>query len=228
MMFSEENVRIPFEQKQLDGVFTVPADVTALRAAVVMTHGAGGDMHISHLETMARALACSGVLCLRFTCKGLNLAYRIRAYRAAVDYLKAHERYTPNSIFLGGRSMGARAAVAVGRVMCAEQEDAVQGLLCLSFPLHPPGKTHTHIERSQDLRALSHTPVLFVSGTADTMCEQKLMENVIKLMQCPIAVHWVKGASHGLTVRGRTEESVSEEVNSQIITWILEHKLDKY
>lgn len=71
-----------------------------------------------------------------------------------------------------GRSMGARAAVAVGRIMCAEQEDAVQGLLCLSFPLHPPGKTHTHIQRSQDLLALSHTPVLFVSGTADTMCEQ--------------------------------------------------------
>lgn len=120
--------------------------------------------------------------------------------------------------------MGARAAVAVGQLMCAEQEDAVQGLLCLSFPLHPPGQTHTHIQRSQDLCALSHTPVLFVSGTADNMCEQELLENVIKLMKCPTAVHWVKGASHGLTVRGRTEVSVLEEVNSQIITWILEHK----
>lgn len=74
-----------------------------------------------------------------------------------------------------GRSMGARAAVAVGRVMCAEHEDAVQGLLCLSFPLHPPGQTHTHIQRSQDLCALSRTPVLFVSGTADNMCEQVIM-----------------------------------------------------
>ncbi|XP_065149342.2 testis-expressed protein 30 [Paramisgurnus dabryanus] len=224
MEFSEENVRIPFEQKQLDGVFTVPADVSAGFAAMVMTHGAGGDMHMAQLETLARVLARSGVLCLRFTCKGLNLAYRIRAYRAVVDYLKTHERYTPNSIFLGGRSMGARAAIAVGRLMCEVQEDVVQGLLCLSFPLHPPGQTHVHIQRSQDLCALSHTPVMFISGTADNMCEQKLLENVMKLMQCPTDIHWVRGAGHGLTVRGMTEESVLEEVNSHIIAWIKQHK----
>nr|XP_055071814.1 testis-expressed protein 30 isoform X2 [Misgurnus anguillicaudatus] len=182
MEFSEENVRIPFEQKQLDGVFTVPADVSAGFAAVVMTHGAGGDLHMAQLEILARVLARSG------------------------------------------RSMGARAAIAVGRLMCEVQEDVVQGLLCLSFPLHPPGQTHMHIQRSQDLRALSHTPVMFISGTADNMCEQKLLENVMKLMQCPTAVHWVRGAGHGLTVKGRTEESVLEEVNSQIIAWIKQHK----
>ncbi|XP_051997912.1 testis-expressed protein 30 [Xyrauchen texanus] len=224
MEFSEVKARIPFEQKQLDGVFTVPADVITGCSAVVLTHGAGGDMRVTQLETLARALACSGILCLRFTCKGLNLAYRIRAYSAAVDYLKSHERFTPNSIFLGGRSMGARAAVAVGQLKCVDQEDAVQGLLCLSFPLHPPGQTHTHIQRSKALRELSHTPVLFVSGTADNMCEQKLLENVVGVMECPTAIHWVKGANHGLKVQDRTEESVLEEVNSQIIAWILQHK----
>nr|XP_021327866.1 testis-expressed protein 30 isoform X1 [Danio rerio]XP_021334631.1 testis-expressed protein 30 isoform X1 [Danio rerio] len=234
MEFSEEKVRIPFEQKELDGLFSVPDDVTAGIPAVVLTHGAGGDMRIKQLESLARALACAGVLCLRFTCKAINFVYRVRAYSAVVDYLKAHERFAPSSVFLGGRSMGARTAVAVCNQMCAVQKDAVQGVLCLSFPLNLPGKPQTYIERSKGLLELSGTPVLFISGTADNMCEQgicgvlkslkkKILQNIVDTMKSPSAVHWIKDANHGLTVRGRTEESVLEEVNPLIIEWVLKH-----
>lgn len=68
--------------------------------------------------------------------------------------------------------MGARAAVALGRHLCVKEEVDIQGVLCVSFPLHPPGQTHVHVKRSEDLRALSHIPVLFVSGTVDNMCER--------------------------------------------------------
>lgn len=68
--------------------------------------------------------------------------------------------------------MGARAAVALGRHLCIKKEVNVKGVLCVSFPLHPPGQTHAHVKRSEDLKALSHVPVLFVSGTADNMCER--------------------------------------------------------
>ncbi|XP_052422202.1 testis-expressed protein 30 isoform X2 [Carassius gibelio] len=225
MEFLEENVRIPFEQKELDGVLTVPADVSAGQCtAVVLTHGAGGDMRTKQLESLAHALARAGILCLRFTCRPPNLQYRIRAYSAVVEYLKTHERYAPNSLFLGGRSMGARTAVAVCKHVCDREKDAVQGVLCLSFPLHVPGKPQTYVERSHGLRALSQTSVLFVSGTADNMCQQNLLQHVMHVMKNPSAVHWVKDANHGLTVRGRTEESVQEEVNSQIIAWVLQHK----
>lgn len=44
------------------------------------------------------------------------------------------------------------------------------------------------------------------------------------VMNSPSAVHWVKDANHGLKVRGRTEESVLEEVNPQIIAWVLQNK----
>ncbi|XP_043105243.1 testis-expressed protein 30 [Puntigrus tetrazona] len=224
MEFSEENVSIPFEQKELDGVVTVPADVRARRCtAVVLTHGAGGDMRAKQLESVARALARSGALCLRFTCRALNFTYRIRAYSAVVEYLKTHERYAPDSLFLGGRSMGARTAVAVCKRMCDVQKDAVQGVLCLSFPLNVPGKPQSFAERSRDLHALSQTSVLFVSGTADNMCQQNLLQISMHAMKSPSAVHWVKDADHGLKVRGRTEESVMEEVNSKIIAWV-EHQ----
>ncbi|XP_017558473.1 testis-expressed protein 30 isoform X2 [Pygocentrus nattereri] len=218
---SEEKVTIPFGTKVLDGVLTVP-EVEAVRTGLILTHGAGGDMNLKALRSLASCTAASGVLCLRFTCKSLNFTYRVRAFQAAVDYMKTLERFTLSNVFLAGRSMGARAAVALGRQMCAAEEGAIQGLVCVSFPLHPPGQRHRHVKRSEDLTALSHVPVLFVSGTADNMCE-RLLEGVVEQMESSSSVHWVDGGSHGLAVKGRMEESVLEEVNSKIITWILEH-----
>lgn len=72
-----------------------------------------------------------------------------------------------------GRSMGCRAAAALARQLSDESQDAVQGVICLSFPLHPPGQTHVHRQRSEDLRGLpEHMPVLCVSGTEDNMCDK--------------------------------------------------------
>lgn len=72
-----------------------------------------------------------------------------------------------------GRSMGCRAAVALAKQLSNEElEDVPQGVICLSFPMHSPG-THTHRQRSEDLRALpERLPVLFVSGTEDQMCDK--------------------------------------------------------
>ncbi|KAG7331575.1 hypothetical protein KOW79_005544 [Hemibagrus wyckioides] len=220
--FFEEKVLIPFGSKELGGALTVP-ETDCVQTALILTHGAGGDMNLKPLMSLAQAAATCGVLCLRFTCKSLNLVHRVKAYEAAVMYLTTLERFALSNIFLGGRSMGARAAVAVGRRLEVREEANVRGLLCVSFPLHPPGQTHAHVKRSEDLRALSHIPVLFVSGTADNMCERQLLECVVEQMESPSSVHWVDGANHGLAVKGRTEESVLDEVNSHIITWIQKH-----
>lgn len=69
--------------------------------------------------------------------------------------------------------MGCRAATALARQLSDESQEAVRGVICLSFPLHPPGQTRTHRQRSEDLRALPEkVPVLFVSGTEDNMCDR--------------------------------------------------------
>lgn len=69
--------------------------------------------------------------------------------------------------------MGCRAAVALARQLSDDSQDAVQGVICLSFPLHPPGQTQAHQQRSEDLRMLpEHMSVLFVSGTEDNMCDR--------------------------------------------------------
>ncbi|XP_024862667.1 testis-expressed protein 30 isoform X2 [Kryptolebias marmoratus] len=185
--FDEETVKVPFGTKFLDAAFCFPAAVHKdVHTAVVLTHGAGGDMNFTHL-----------------------------------DYLKTLQKFTVKHTFLGGRSMGCRAAAALARQLRDESEDAVQGVICLSFPLHPPGQTHTHRQRSEDLRMLPEgVRVLFVSGTEDNMCDRDLFDGVLKDMKAQAEVFWLQGGSHGLTVKGRSEESVMEEVNSKVINWI--------
>lgn len=39
-------------------------------------------------------------------------------------------------------------------------------------------------------------------------------------MKASIEVFWLDGGSHGLTVKGRSEDSVLDEVNLQVIAWI--------
>ncbi|XP_063743481.1 testis-expressed protein 30 isoform X2 [Eleginops maclovinus] len=178
-------------------------------------------MNFKHLVSLAHAFASDGFICLRFTCKGLNLGYRVKAYRAVLDYLKSQQKFTIKHIFVGGRSMGCRAAAALARQLSDESEDAMQGVICLSFPLHPPGQTHVHQQRSEDLRSLpEHMSVLCVSGTEDNMCDRVLFEGMVKEMKAQVEVFWLKGGSHGLTVKGRQEESVLAEVNLQVITWM--------
>ncbi|TSQ01559.1 KDEL motif-containing protein 1 [Bagarius yarrelli] len=216
-------VLIPFGSKELVGALTLP-ETECVKTALVLTHGAGGDMNLKPLMSLAQAAASSGLLCLRFTCKSLNLIHRVKAYEAAVVYLISLDRFRLTKIFLGGRSMGARAAVALARHLCVKKEVEVQGLVCVSFPLHPPSQTHAHVKRSEDLIALSQIPVLFVSGTADNMCERQILERVREQMESPNSVHWVEGANHGLAVKARAEESVLDEVQ-QCINRLKEMKL---
>nr|XP_015822265.2 testis-expressed protein 30 [Nothobranchius furzeri] len=218
----QEQVKVPFGTKVLDAALCVPASVKDVHTAVVLTHGAGGDMNYKHLVSLAHTLASNGFICLRFTCKGLNLSYRVKAYCAVWDYLKSYQKYTIKHTFVGGRSLGCRAAAALARQLSEEsKEAAVQGVICLSFPLHPPGQRHIHHQRSEDLRMLPEClHVLFVSGTEDNMCDRELFSGVLKDIKAQAEVLWIAGGSHGLKVKGRSEDSVMDEINLKVINWI--------
>ncbi|XP_051260520.1 testis-expressed protein 30 isoform X2 [Dicentrarchus labrax] len=184
MDFEEDTVKVPFGTKYLDAALCSPASVKDVHTAVILTHGAGGDMNFKHLVSLAHGLASDGCLCLRFTCKALNLGYRVKAYRAVWDYLKSLQKFTIKHIFIGAQ-------------------------------------THAHQQRSEDLRGLpERMPVLFVSGTEDNMCDRVLLDAMVKEMKAQVEVFWLKGGSHGLTVKGRSDDSVLDEVNLQVIAWM--------
>ncbi|NWW52164.1 TEX30 protein, partial [Pedionomus torquatus] len=212
-------VKIPFGNKYLDAIFSVPEKKSTY--GVILTHGAGGDMHFPHLVSLAAYLASHGVLCLRFTCKGLNITYRAKAFKAVVEYLKLSDDYKLSGVFLAARSMGSRAAASVIRHLSTQEEDDfVQGLICLSYPLHRP-KLQSKL-RDEDLLFI-RCPVLFVSGSADEMCEKQLLEGVASKMKAPRKIHWIDKANHGMAVKGRTTEDVMEEINTEVFAWIREN-----
>ncbi|XP_078401983.1 testis-expressed protein 30 [Cetorhinus maximus] len=208
-------LKIPFGEKILNAIYTVPN--VPFTHGVILTHGAGGDMNFHQLVSMTKFLASNGILCVRFTCKGLNLDYRIRAYRAVMEYLKSSKDYEVKSWFLGGRSMGSRVAACIARD--SPEEELVQGLICLSFPLHPPKQQRKL--RSGELLPVRH-PVLLISGSADEMCEKDLLESILNQIPVAVKVHWVEGANHGMEVKGRAKEDIMAEINTVVLSWIRE------
>lgn len=43
---------------------------------------------------------------------------------------------------------------------------------------------------------------------------------MVKELKAKVEVFWLQGGSHGLAVKGRSEDSVLHEVNLQVITWM--------
>ncbi|KAM9390351.1 testis-expressed protein 30 [Phaethornis superciliosus] len=217
---AEVKVKIPFGNKYLDAIFSVPEKKPTY--GVILTHGAGGDMNFPHLVSLAAYLASHGVLCLRFTCKGLNIVYRTKAFKTVVEYLRLSDDYKLSGVFLAGRSMGSRAAASVIRHLSQEDDgdNFIQGLICLSYPLHRP-KLQSKL-RDEDLLHI-RCPVLFVSGAADEMCEKPLLEGVASQMKAPKKIYWIDKANHGMAVKGRTADDVMEEINVQVFSWLREN-----
>lgn len=116
--------------------------------------------------------------------------------------------------------MGSRAAASVlCHIEPDDADDFVRGLICISYPLHHPKQQHKL--RDEDLFRIKD-PVLFVSGSADEMCEKNLLEKVAQKMQAPHKIHWIEKANHSMAVKGRSTNDVFKEINTQILFWIQE------
>jgi uncharacterized protein len=135
------------------------------RAALVLGHGAGGGVNARDL------VAASGAaLSLSYSVALVEQPYRVAgrksaappaqldaAWRAVVAALQAGP-LAGLPLVTGGRSAGARVA-------CRTAADTgAAGVLCLAFPLHPPGRPEK--TRLSELEAVS-VPVLIVQGVSD-------------------------------------------------------------
>src|SRR5262249_57138449 len=140
--------------------------------------------------------------------RSASLPQLIAAHRAALE--AAHEKCQPKSTFLIGKSMG-------GRIAChVSLEEKVDGLICLGYPLCAMGDRSRL--RDEVLRALT-TPILFVQGTRDSLCQLDLLERVRAEMKAPNFLHTVEGGDHSLRVAkhqlkatGETQEEVDRRV----------------
>jgi uncharacterized protein len=198
--------------------------------AVVLTHGAGSNCTGKLLVAVAGSLAARGFVVLRF-----DLAFRLaRAFgpphpgtaerdrvgiRRAAELLKSHVAEAARGpasarkqgsgrqtarVFLAGHSYGGRQA----SMLLAEQPDAGDGLLLLSYPLHPPKK-------AEQLRTAHfpkiHKPAFFVHGTRDPFATTAELRTALELIPDRHELLEVEGAGHELLPK-KQESDLPERI----------------
>jgi len=88
-------------------------------------------------------------------------------------------------------------------MLCADEPGVVDGLLLLSYPLHPPRKPEQL--RVQHLPRLQ-TPALFVHGTRDPFGSPEEMGSALSLIPAKIRLLKIEGAGHDLGFKGTAQQ----------------------
>lgn len=182
------------------GFLHLPAESNG--SAIVLTHGAGSNCQAKLLVEVSSALATSGFTVLRFDLPFRSArpqgpprpgsAERDReGLRRAVSIMREK---TGGHLFLGGHSYGGRQST----ILVAEEPELVEGLLLLSYPLHPPRKpAELRTTHFPNLRK----PCLFVHGTRDPFGTIAEMQSALELIPGPHALLEVDGTGHDLLAK---------------------------
>jgi predicted alpha/beta-hydrolase family hydrolase len=189
--------------------------------AVVIAHGAGGDMNTRLLVHVQDRLVKRSIAAVRFnflyTEKGRRTPDR-RAlleacWRSVADWVR--QELEPGSLFLGGKSMGGRML----SYLVAEGYPC-RGVFFLGYPLHPPGKTD---QLRKDHLPGIRVPLLFIQGTRDSLCKLELLAPVLEQLGPRASLHVLEGGDHSFNVPkrlGRSEAEITEEIVGALVGWM--------
>jgi uncharacterized protein len=180
---------------------------------LLLTPGAGADRSQAALVAIDEAVTAAGGVVER-----MDFPYRLAGRRApdrppvllaAVRQGTEALRPRVGRLAVGGRSMGGRiCSMAVADGMPAD------GLVLVSYPLHPPGKPER--PRTEHLGALD-VPCLFVSGTRDAFGRPEELEAATAAIPGPVTHRWIEGGDHGLR---RADKEVAGLVAEWFAQWV--------
>jgi predicted alpha/beta-hydrolase family hydrolase len=186
-----------------------------LTTGLILAHGAGSNAQAPLLIALAEAFCAAGVTVLR-----VDLPYRqvrlhgppgpggaARDREGLKNAVSAVRKIVPEGLFVGGHSYGGRQA----SMLCAAEPELVNGLLLLSYPLHPPRKPEQL--RVQHLPSLRN-PALFVHGTRDPFGSIEEIQAALKLIPGGTRLLMVEGAGHDLDFKKKARAALPGEVVS--------------
>lgn len=197
--------------------------------ALALAHGAGAGQSHPFMVTFARALSGRGLDVLTF-----NFLYTeqkrsvpdrmpqlVACYRAVIAAAREHVPSARERLFVGGKSMGGRAATH----LAAEDSDApafdISGIVLLGYPLHPPGRP----DKPRDAHLPNvRRPMLFVQGSRDTFGSPSELKPVLATLSPLPTLHTVHGGDHSFKVAGRDatqkQPGVYDEIHDAIVEWV--------
>ncbi|MGB7438309.1 MAG: alpha/beta fold hydrolase, partial [Candidatus Acidiferrum sp.] len=173
----------------------------------------GANCQSQLLMGMANALAASGFAILRFDLPFRQARPHGPPFPAAAERdrdgirraVEAIRTKATGRVFVGGHSYGGRQAT----ILASEEPGLVDGLLLLSYPLHPPRKPEQL--RTSHFPKLT-TPAFFVHGTRDPFGTITEMNSALQLIPGPHALFEIPSAGHELLPKRDGSEMLADVV----------------
>jgi len=109
-------------------------------------------------------------------------------------------------LVFGGKSMGGRVASMIADSLF--EDDIVAGLVCVSYPFHPPKKLEQ--VRTAHLATL-RCPTLIVHGERDPFGSRSEVEGY--LLSRAITMAWMQDGDHDLVPRASSGITAAENLN---------------
>lgn len=187
---------------------------------VLLAHGAGAGQDHPGVAGLRDRLADRGVQVLAFNYPYMEAGRRrpdqqeklLECHRAALAWLE--KETGRHRVVLAGRSMGGR----MGTYLATARDD-VAGVVLYAYPLHPAGKPERlRAEHLPDVAA----PMLFFSGTRDSMARLDLIEKHIRPLP-GATIELIQDADHSFRVpkrSGKTFEEVLDQVATRTVEWM--------
>ncbi|CAN9413397.1 unnamed protein product [Alternaria alternata] len=201
---------------------------------LIFTHGAGGTLSADAVVNFCTGF--SEYLPVLAFQGSMNLKARTKGFHACIEEIyssletaqkrKPKERNRKKRMLLGGRSMGARAAVIAASEFPAEQdhereETSIQ-LILVSYPLLGPKDDL----RDQILLDLPESiSVLFIVGDKDAMCPLDLLSETRSKMVVKSQVVVVRNADHGMNIKPASATKEVGESTGRVAAWWVEGDL---
>ena len=194
-----------------------------LPATLILAHGAGAGQQSAFMAGVARGLSARGVDIVTFDFPYMEARRRLpdrpalleATWRAVIRTTRARPEQAGHALFVGGKSMGSRIASQIA----AAPGLAVDGLVLLGYPLHPPNRP----DQRRDAH-LTHidAPMLFVQGERDAFGSAAEMRALVAGL--PRAeLYLVQDANHSLEPPkrvGTDREAVLAAVQDHVTAWI--------
>ena len=186
-----------FDGEQIAGFLHEPRAKN--RGGLALTHGSGGNCGSRLLVAVADAFCEAGWTVLRY-----DLPFRRKRpfgppapASAAMDQagvaeaIEAVKMLAAGPLVAGGHSYGGRQTT----MMAAKRSGICDGVLALSYPLHPPKKP-------QQLRTAHFpelkTPILFVHGSNDPFGSPEEMRTALAIIPAATELQMIDHAGHDL------------------------------
>ena len=169
---------------------------------LILAHGAGQGADSPFMGAVAHALAAAGLRVVRFSfpymarsevegrrCPPDREPILIETWlRVIAEQRAAHG--AGKRLLIGGKSMGGRIASLIA------DEAGVDGLVCLGYPFHPPGRPQrTRVAHLSGLR----TPTLICQGERDPFGNRDEVADAV--LSPSIEIVWITDGEHSFKPR---------------------------